>query len=205
MLKVALSGGIASGKTSVSDQFQSLGVPVIDADLLSREAVAVGTPGLGSICRRFGADIIDESGALDRKKLRQIVFNNSEARADLESIVHPEVRRLTTEALQRFEDDNAPYCVVVIPLLVETAQQDHYDHVIIVDVGEETQIRRVMQRDGSTEQQARKILESQAKRSQRLAIADTVIDNSGSVESLATQVDTIHQTLLQKAASEQPG
>lgn len=196
MLTVALSGGIASGKTAVSNLFQSLGVPVIDADILSREAVAPGTAGLEAIRQRFGDDVIDTNESLNRARLRQIVFSDERARKDLEAIVHPEVRRLTTEALRTHRRENVPYCVVVIPLLVETNQQDRYDHVIIVDVCEQTQISRVMQRDGSTEAQARKILSSQATREERLAVADTVIDNSGTLEGLTTRIEAVHQSLL---------
>ena len=131
MLTVALSGGIASGKTAVSDLFHSLGVPVIDADLLSREAVAPDTPGLAAIRQRFGDNVIAADGSLDRAALREIVFSDDKARSDLESIVHPEVRHLTQAALRQHASNNAAYCLIVIPLLVETGQQNSYDHVII--------------------------------------------------------------------------
>lgn len=205
MLTVALSGGIASGKTAVSDIFKSLGVPVIDADILSRKAVAPGTRGLEAIRQRFGIEVIDANESLDRARLRQIVFSDRQARKDLESIIHPEVRRLTAEALNQHKKNEAPYCLVVIPLLVETKQYDKYDHVIIVDVGEQTQIERVMQRDDSTEEQARKILSSQATREARLAIANTVVDNSGTLADLKSRVNSIHQSLLTMAAIKKSG
>jgi len=196
MLKVALTGGIASGKTAVSNLFEALGVPVIDADLLSRQAVAPGSVGLELVVNRFGEEVLDTEGSLDRAALRKIVFSDKMARTDLEAIIHPEVRRLTTDAIEQHSAAGADYCLVVIPLLVETQQQNKYDHVIVVDVSEETQIRRVMQRDDSTEDQAKKILSSQATRDQRLAVADTVIDNSGSMQALEVQVNAVHQELL---------
>ncbi len=198
---IGLSGGIASGKTAVSDIFQSLGVPVIDADLLSRQAVEPGSAGLTLIRQRFGDEVISPDGSLNRSQLREVVFSDKTARADLESIVHPEVRRLTDLRLEQHRAENVAYCLVVIPLLLETGQQDKYDHIIIVDVSTDTQIHRVMQRDDSSEAHARQILKSQADREQRLAIADSVIDNSGSIEALQPQVQAIHQLLLQRSGS----
>lgn len=200
MLIVALTGGIASGKTAVSDTFNTLGVPVIDADLLSREAVAPESPGLNQIKARFGDSIITEDGTLDRKKLRQIVFNDEQSRKDLETIVHPEVRRLTRKAIEQHKQALAPYCIVVIPLLVETGQQNNYDHIVVVDVSEETQITRVAARDGSSEAQAKKILSSQATRKERLDVADDVITNSGTLQELHTAIQSLHQKLLNIAA-----
>lgn len=205
MLTVALSGGIASGKTAVSDTFNTLGVPVVDADLLSRQAVAAGTPGLAAIRKRFGEEVIATDDSLNRARLRQIIFSDENARADLEAIVHPEVRRLTQVALDKHRADNAPYCLIVIPLLVETGQQNKYDHVIIVDVSTETQLDRVMQRDGSTREHALKILSSQATRAQRLAVADSVIDNSDTLNSLRPQVESLHRKLLAIAAEHARG
>ena len=205
MLTVALSGGIASGKTAVSDLFHSLGVPVIDADLLSREAVAPDTPGLTAIRQRFGDNVIAADESLDRAALREIVFSDDKARSDLESIVHPEVRRLTQAALKQHASNNAAYCLIVIPLLVETGQQNSYDHVIIVDVRTETQLSRVMQRDGSSQEQAQKIISSQATRAQRLAVADSVIDNSGALETLRPQVEALHRKLLSIADTKPTG
>lgn len=199
MLRVALSGGIASGKTAVSDTFATLGVPVVDADILSRKAVEPGSCGLAQITARFGAGILQSDGNLDRSALRQIIFNDKNARADLEAIVHPQVRELTQQALQEHEKSGAPYCIVVIPLLTETNQQGSYDHVVIVDVSEETQLARLLQRDNSTELQARKILASQASREQRLAIADDVIENSGTLDALEHKVKTLHLKLLKIA------
>ncbi len=196
MLRVALSGGIASGKTTVSNAFEKLGVPVVDADLLARTAVEPGSTGLARIVSRFGDSILNKDNNLDRAALRKIVFNDSKARADLEEIVHPEIRRLTETALEKHQKDGASYAIVVVPLLVETGQSQRYDHVIIVDVKRDTQLHRLQQRDGGSEAAAEKILASQATREQRLAIADDTVDNEGSIESIITQVSALHTKLL---------
>ncbi len=201
MLSVALTGGIASGKTAVSDAFSALGVPVIDADILSRQAVEPGSSGLNQIQSRFGNHVIAADGSLDRKQLREIVFSDDTARKELEAIVHPEVRRLTLESLARHREAQAPYCIVVIPLLVETNQQTKYDHVVVVDVSVETQIQRVTERDGSSAEQARNILASQATREERLAVADDVIVNNGSLDALQKEVEKLHQKLMQLAGT----
>ena len=201
MLTVALTGGIASGKTAVSDAFGALGIPIVDADILSREAVAPGSSGLQKIRIRFGNDVITENGALDRQQLRNIVFNDNTSRKDLEAIVHPEVRKLTQAALEKHREEKAPYCIVVIPLLVETNQQDNYDHIVVVDVSAETQIQRVTERDGSSREQAKKILASQTSRDQRLAVANDVISNTGSLDDLQAEVEKLHQRLLVLARS----
>lgn len=196
MLKVALTGGIASGKTAVSNQFALLGVPIIDADILSRQAVAPGSPGLEAVIERFGQGVTDSSGALNRAALRKIVFSDRDSRADLEAIIHPLVRTLTRESIERHAKTDTPYCIVVIPLLVETQQHHNYDYVIVVDVSEEIQISRLMRRDGSSAEQARKILRSQVDRAARLAVANSVINNSGSLEAMENRVRQLHQELL---------
>lgn len=199
MLRVALTGGIASGKTTVSDAFSALGVPIADADVLSRQAVEVGSPGLRKITDRFGSEILKTDGALNRGELREIIFSDNKARADLEAIVHPEVRRLTSELLETFEQSGHPYCLIVIPLLVETGQQDRYDHVVVVDVAAEVQISRLQSRDGGTAEDAEKILNSQASRDQRLAIADSVITNNGDIKNIDEQVRNLHDKLSNMA------
>ncbi len=202
MLRVALSGGIASGKTTVSDTFASFGVPVIDADILARQAVAPASEGLEKITSRFGKAILTADGTLDRKKLRSVVFDDSKARSDLEKIVHPQVRQLTLQQLNHHEKKGAPYALIVIPLLIETEQQSHYDHVIIVDVDRETQINRIAIRDRSSRELAEKILASQATREQRLSAADDVIYNECSKEELVTRVEELHHKLNRLAATQ---
>lgn len=201
MLRVALSGGIASGKTTVSDCFADLGVPVVDADLLARKVVEPHSDGLAAISKRFGDRILDTDGTLNRRLLRQIIFDDPEARTDLEAITHPRIRELTLERLNLHEQEGKDYAIVVIPLLVETGQQNTYDHIVIVDVEVKTQLNRLMKRDGSSEEQARKILASQANREQRLAIADDVVTNDGNIESTRKQVSTLHRKLQLLARS----
>lgn len=196
MLKIALTGGIASGKTTISDMFGELGVPIIDADLLAREAVAAGSDGLRQVRARFGADIIDASGQLDRAALRKVVFSDDDARRDLEAIVHPRVRELTQQRMADAESAGAIYCITVIPLLAESGRQSHYDRVLVVDVDESTQLTRLLKRDGNSEDQSRSIIASQASREQRLQIADYVIENSNrdTLEDLKLRVDALHAT-----------
>ena len=221
MMRVALSGGIASGKTIVSNSLKDHGVPIIDTDILAREAVLPGTEGLQRIVERFGESILDKNNTLDRNKLRDIVFSentdrsigyavrestsDNNARQDLESILHPLIRQLADERLDALDKSTTPYAVVVIPLLVETGQQNSYDHVVIVDVDPEIQIKRLMARDNSTREQAERILASQASRKQRLAAADDVIFNSSTVKAVELQVRKIHEHLLRLAKKKQLG
>ncbi len=199
MMRVALTGGIASGKTTISDTFSALGVPVVDADVLSRQAVQANSPGLRQITKRFGTSILQTDGTLDRAKLRNIIFEDKKARSDLEAIVHPEIRRLTNKQIETFEQAKHLYCLVVVPLLVETGQQARYDHVIVVDVATEVQLQRLQARDGSTADEAKKILASQASRDERLAIADSVITNNADIENIERQVQSLHSKLTAQA------
>jgi len=198
MLRVALTGGIASGKTTVSNLFAELQIPVVDADILAREAVAAGSNGLRQVVERFGEQILTADNELNRAALREIVFQDPQARKDLEAIVHPQVRQLTQAAIQRHEAEGAAYCLIVVPLLVETGQSKRHDKVIVVDVDKNVQLDRLLKRDGSSEQQARSIIESQASREQRLEIADYIIDNSGELDlpSLRKRVAEIHDNII---------
>jgi len=199
MMRVVLSGGIASGKTTVSDALKAHGVPIIDTDILARKAVEPGTSGLKLIVGRFGESILDSAGRLDRKKLRGIIFSDKDARTDLESILHPAIRDLTNHELEALEKKDTLYAVIVIPLLVETGQEKSYDHVVIVDVDPAIQIKRVMARDNSSEEQAKSILASQATRQQRLAVADDVIFNNSTTKATDLQVKKIHERLTRLA------
>ena len=198
-MRVALSGGIASGKTLVSNAIAGYGVPVIDADVLAREVVEPGTPGLQRIVERFDKSILNNTGALDRKKLRDIIFSDENARNDLESILHPLIRELTNQKLDELEQQNTLYAVVVIPLLVETGQHKSYDHIVIVDVEPAVQLKRVMARDKCSLEQAEKILASQADRKERLAVADDLILNSSTKKAVDLQVRKIHDRLTSLA------
>jgi dephospho-CoA kinase len=184
---VGLTGGIASGKSSVAALLAARGAVIIDADVLAREVVAKGTPLLRRVADRFGADVLTADGSLDRAALGRIVFADPDARHDLEALIHPAVRQRAAE-LQAQAPDGA-VVVHVIPLLVETGQAGSFDHVVVVDVPERTQVERFRGRDGGDAEAAAARIAAQASRSERLAAADIVIDNSGSEADLVRQVD----------------
>jgi dephospho-CoA kinase len=184
---VGLTGGIASGKSSVAALLAARGAVIIDADVLAREVVAKGTPLLRRVADRFGADVLTADGSLDRAALGRIVFADPDARHDLEALIHPAVRQRAAE-LQAQAPDGA-VVVHVIPLLVETGQAGSFDHVVVVDVPERTQVERFRGRDGGDAEAAAARIAAQASRAERLAAADIVIDNSGSEADLVRQVD----------------
>jgi dephospho-CoA kinase len=184
---VGLTGGIASGKSSVATLLAERGAVIIDADVLAREVVAKGTPLLSHVAERFGGAVLAADGSLDRAALGRIVFADPSARHDLEALIHPAVRRRAAQ-LQAEAPDGA-VVVHVIPLLVETGQAGSFDHVIVVDVPESTQVERFRGRDGVDADAAAARIAAQASRAERLAAADIVIDNSGSPDDLVRQVD----------------
>lgn len=188
-VRVGLTGGIGSGKSAVADLLAGHGAVIIDADLLARQAVAPGSPGLAAVVADFGPGVLTADGALDRAALGEIVFNDDAARARLNAIVHPEVRRLAAG----LERQAGPGSVVVhvIPLLVETGQQEDFDRVVVVDVDPAVQLDRIRRRGGLTEEQARARIAAQADRAARLAAADVVIDNNGSPDELAELVRSL--------------
>lgn len=188
MLTVGLTGGIGSGKSAVSDAFARRGVAVIDTDLLAREVVEPGQPALDEIAAEFGADVLDPGGRLDRAALRRAVFAEPARRRRLEAILHPRIRQAMEERLRALEAAGADYAIVVVPLLVETGMTALMDRVLVVDVPEAEQIRRVMARDGVDEPQARRVLAAQADRDRRLAAADDVIPNTGTLADLEPKV-----------------
>jgi dephospho-CoA kinase len=190
---VVLTGGIASGKTAVSDCFSRLGVPVIDTDRIAHEVVEPGQPALQQIARTFGADFLDDEGRLKRRKMRQTIFENPAAKARLEGILHPVI---AASALRLVTAVTFPYCLLVIPLYTESARWQWIDRVLVVDVAESIQIERVMARDGISRGEAEAILAAQADRQARLQLADDVIDNSGLPEDLDPQVEALHQKYL---------
>lgn len=199
MLVIGLTGGIGSGKSTVTALFTALGIPVIDADQVAREMVAPGSPALQQVVDRFGSDVLNPDGSLNRARMRELVFADPETRRDLEAILHPRIRTATSEQLAGLD---TPYAILAIPLLVETSGTDRVDRVLVVDLPEQQQIERVCSRDNITEEQARAILTAQCSRAQRLAAADDVIDNSGDREALAAQVRALHEKYL--ALSRQP-
>lgn len=195
---VAVTGGIASGKSAVTARFEQLGVPVIDADLIARELVEPGEVALAEIVQRFGAGVLDAEGRLDRRQLRQHIFSDAGARRDLEAILHPRIReRMRERALAAA----APYVVLAIPLLTAGSRYPFIDRVLVVDVPEALQIERLTRRDGVDETGARAALAAQIGRTARRALADDVVDNSGSLASLAAAVDALHARYLDLAAA----
>jgi dephospho-CoA kinase len=195
-LRIGLTGGIASGKSTVAQRFTELGIPVIDADVAARQVVAPGTVGLAQVIARFGEEVVDAAGALDRAALRNLIFKDPGARRELEAILHPLIR---TAMEKNAEAAVGPYIVMAIPLLVEGGKTDRVDRVLVVDVEESVQIARLMERDGSSLEQALAILKSQASRAARLAAADDVLPNSGTVTEVRQAVDRLHEQYLQLA------
>lgn len=198
MYIVALTGGIGSGKSTVADQLATLGAGVIDTDLLSRELTAVGHPVLERIAAVFGDSILRSDGSLDRAALRERVFRSPAERARLESILHPAIQDLMLERLATLD---APYAVLVIPLLFETGQQSLANRILVVDVPECIQIDRVKDRSGLPEDEIRRIVASQIPRQERNAHAHDLIDNSGDPGALESQVRHLHHHYLQLAKS----
>jgi len=196
--RVALTGGIASGKTTVADLFAALGVPVIDTDVIARQVVEPGQPALAAVVAAFGPDVLDADGRLDRRRMRARIFADPTARQRLESILHPAIR---TEMERRSSEAGGPYQVLVIPLLAEGKRRDHVDRVLLVDVPESLQIERLVLRDGVSHEQARLSLGAQATRAERLTMADDVVRNTGSVDELQGQVARLHQLYLGLAAA----
>jgi len=192
-LLVVLTGGIASGKSAVSDQFAHLGVPVVDTDLIARQVVEPGSPGLEALVGRFGSRILEHSGRLDRARMREIVFSDANARRQLEELLHPLIEHEARDQIERHRD--AGHVVVVVPLLVESGLFPDADRVVVVDVPEAIQLDRLMRRDGIDLERARQILAAQAGREARLAIATDVIDNSGSRNELRRQVRALNERL----------
>jgi len=186
---VGLTGGIGSGKSLVAELLAAHGATIIDADVLSREVVAPGTPGLAAVAKRFGDDVLRLDGSLDRSALGRIIFGDPVSRHDLEAIIHPAVRRRAA-SLTAAAGEGA-VVVQVIPLLVETGQQDDFDQVVVVDVEPEAQLSRIMLRDGLSEPDARARLRAQAGREERLRAADVVLQNNGTPEDLAAAVDRL--------------
>lgn len=190
---VALTGGLASGKSSAARRFEELGVPVIDADVVTRRLVEPGAPALAEIVEAFGAEVLDERGRLDRAKMRRRIFRHDGDRRKLESILHPKVR----DAMQAFAaSSDAPYVLFVIPLLVETNRAREMDRIIVVDAPRALQAARTAARDGSPPETIAAMLDAQAARADRLAIADTVIENTGDLAALRKRVDGVHREYL---------
>jgi dephospho-CoA kinase len=196
--RVGLTGGIASGKTTVANLFAALGATIVDTDLLAREVVEPGTKLLGEIAGHFGADILDSTGALDRRRLRERVFADPAERRWLEQRTHPAIRELTDS---RCREATGPYCLVAIPLLVETGGEKRFDRVLVVDCDPELQLARVMARDGISRAAAQAMLAAQTSREARLSVADDVIRNDGDLARLRDQVEKLHREYVAAAGA----
>lgn len=194
-LVIGLTGGIASGKTTVANIFQKeFGIEVVDADIVARQVVEPGSEGLVQISQHFGQSIIQPDGCLDRARLREIIFAQPSEKEWLNHLLHPMIRK---EMMKALENVRSEYALLVIPLMVENNLQSLADKVIVVDVDQDTQIQRTVERDNVNIEQARAILASQATREQRLAIADYVIKNNTKNQKLLYQITELHKKFLE--------
>lgn len=200
MYVVAITGGIGSGKTTVANQFAELGIEVVDADVIAREVVEPGTPALATIAAHFGSDVITPDGQLDRRRLRERVFTDPQAKGWLNALLHPLIR---TEMQRQCAAARSPYCLLVVPLLVENRLTALANRVLVIDVDEATQIERTCRRDGVSREQAQAILTAQASRAERLAAADDVLDNqNGTPEAIKSRILALHETYLAFASQQ---
>lgn len=193
---VALTGGIGSGKTTISDMFAELGVEVIDTDEIARALTGKAQPAVRDIADKFGPEIIDSDGSLNRDRMRELVFSDPQAKETLQNILHPLIR---AEVQRRLAASTAPYALVVVPLLVESRGYGFANRIVVVDCSEEQQIERVAHRSGLPQEQIRAIIASQASRSERLSVANDVIHNDGEISALRSQVQKLHQHYLSLA------
>ncbi len=199
-LRIGLTGGIASGKTTVANFFADLGAPVIDTDVIAREVVTVGAPALVEIRRAFGDRVFNDDGTLDRKAMRKLVFADRSKRRQLEGILHPRIREATVEQAAAV---TFPYMIIVVPLLVESPMKEFFDRILVVDCSEEVQLSRLVSRDADDEEQARRIIAAQASRDDRLAIADDVVLNDGDLDDTRRRVDALHHKYLELSKVDQ--
>ena len=202
---VGLTGGIASGKTTVSEMFADLGIPIVDADDLAREVVEPGTSGLRAIVAEFGPDVLDSDGRLDRKKVGDLVFNDEAARATLNDILHPRIGAAGAQRIASYEDHQAPYVIYEAALLVETGSHTAFPALIVVSAEESVQRLRLIARDGYTVQEANARIESQLPLAVKVEAADYVVTNNGNLEGTRHQVSEIHEHLCARFAEEATG
>ena len=190
VLKIGLTGGIGSGKSTVCKIFSEFGVPVIDADIIAHSLVRPGMPALEEIAKTFGKELISNDGTLDRKKIRDQIFANDTERKKLEDILHPAVYK---EISVQVENINSKYCIISIPLLIETDASDTVDRILVIDVPRELQLQRASNRDKTNRSDIESIIDSQISREDRLAAADDIVNNDGNIENLHRQISGLHE------------
>ena len=193
VLTIALTGGIGSGKTSIASIFKSLGVPIIDSDTISKEIILPGKPCFKDIVNEFGEEILTDKGTIDRYKLRDIIFNNDKARIKLENITHPIIFKNIDIQISLI---NYPYCLVIVPLLVETKSTERFDRILVIDALESLQFERIVKRDDISPILIKKIIKTQAKRKERLRYANDIIVNNGKIMNLNKSINTLHKKYL---------
>jgi dephospho-CoA kinase len=197
-LYIGLSGGIASGKTIVSDEFSSLGVDIIDTDIIARELIFPGSETLNEIVSIFGENVLQDDGNLNRKLMRQIIFNEKDKKITLEKIMHP---RIQNEVKLKIQSVSGRYQIIVVPLLLQSPILDFVHRVLIIDCDEKIQINRLIKRDNITEELAKKMIENQSKREERLAIADDIILNEGRIEEIKHEVKKLNDFYIKISSS----
>ena len=198
--RIALTGGIATGKSHVRAEFERLGIPTVDADLLARKAVEPGSPGLAAVVARFGTAIIDASGALDRRRMADIVFKDTQARQDLEAIVHPIVRRATEDWFASVDASRHPFAIADIPLLFETGRDGEFDVIIVTACEPDTQMKRVMTRDSLSNDEAHRRIMAQLPLAEKVRRATYVIRTDGTFAETSAQVADVYRRLHHEAA-----
>lgn len=204
MLVIGLTGGICSGKTTVANLFSKLGINIIDADVIAREVVEPNTAGYQKIVEHFGEAILTDAGLINRKKLGEIIFNNAQEKKWVEKTLHP---LISANIKLQLRQTTSPYCIIVIPLLIETKSFDLVDRILVVDTTEESQIVRAKQRDNLSRAEILKIINSQSAREERLAYADDIIHNQENIEQLKNDVKKMHEfylLLIQEESNIQP-
>ncbi|MEQ0922274.1 dephospho-CoA kinase [Acinetobacter schindleri] len=193
---LGLTGGIGSGKSAASQWFEQHGIVVVDADVVAREIVEVGQPALLQIQQAFGDWVLQKDGTLNRRALREHIFQSNDARRILESITHPAIRQ---SIIQQLQDAQSPYVILVSPLLFETNQHELTDHTLLIDASIELQIQRASQRDGQNIEQIHRIIAAQMPREQKQQLADDIVLNDGHLEHLYAHLQPLHEQYLQKA------
>ncbi|MDF8366000.1 dephospho-CoA kinase [Weissella paramesenteroides] len=197
MFKLGLTGGIATGKTTISNYLKTKGIPVLDADEYARKVVEPGTPGLTDIVNTFGKQVLQSDGSLNRKLLGQIIFNDMTARQKLNDITHPRIQQMMTDELQKLAKGKTPLVILDIPLLLENHNIAGADSIMVVTVPESIQLNRLMQRNNLTKEEAQRRIDAQMPLSEKEKLADFIVDNSGTIANTLTQVDKVIQNITE--------